>query len=581
MRKTSTRAIFQLYDTSASQDGVFTANDILSICDLSNLDDKAAITTKYATLENDGFSLDGSCSIMNSSMNDGDVCYWSESMSKSDGTFDINPFLERIFSNKHSSAGITLIFDHDYPLPLEVRVSLFDENDLILKEGVFNPDSFSYFCDLKANDYKRVEIEFIKVEPYSYARLKNVEYGITLEYSSGLDKGISKASLLEEIDITSTTVSINSSSLTVIDHEETFNIDNPQGYYSLLQQKQKVQIFETIGGIEYEMATHYLKSWETESGVISTFKCHDILGVMDGSTFQGNVYDNVQAKTIIDEIMTSFGWSDYYVDPEVGEVILSGIIKPMTFREALQQVVFAACGVIDTSRISGINIYKPSHSTTTLITGNRKFMSPAHKITQTDLITDVEVTAHRYVLSDDKKEVYKATLTPGIYELSFDQPSQDYSCVNCTLLEDGHFKVKVSVLEQAEVIVKAFIYEDNTVLFRKTMAELPAGMYRKTKKIQDATLVSEENAVKLSEHLYKYYQYRLSHEVKIICEDEKVGNYSAVKTKNNMVSVVFGMMDIDLTGGFLAKCKGIGYALKDIDINYSGEIFSGDEFGVI
>lgn len=581
MRKTSTRAIFQLYDTSASQDGVFTANDILSICDLSNLDDKAAITTKYATLENDGFSLDGSCSIMTSSMNDGDVCYWSESMSKSDGTFDINPFLERIFSNKHSSAGITLIFDPDYPLPLEVRVSLFDENDLILKEGVFNPDSFSYFCDLKANDYKRVEIEFIKVEPYSYARLKNVEYGITLEYSSGLDKGISKASLLEEIDITSTTVSINSSSLTVIDHEETFNVDNPQGYYSLLQQKQKVQIFETIDDIEYEMATHYLKSWETESGVISTFKCHDILGVMDGSEFYGNVYEKVQAGIIIDEIMTSFGWTDYYVDPDVRDVILSGIIKPMSHRAALQQVVFAACGVIDTSRISGINIYKPSHSTTTLITGNRKFMSPAHKITQTDLITDVEVTAHRYVLSDDKKEVYKATLTPGIYELSFNQPSQGYSCVNCTLLEDGHFKVKVSVPEQAEVALKAFVYEDNTVIFRKTMDELPAGMYRKTKKIQNATLVSEENAVKLSEHLYKYYQYRLNHELKIICEDEKVGNYSAVKTKNNMVSIVFSLMDIDLTGGFLAKCKGIGYALKISDVNYASEIYSGDEFGVI
>ena len=113
------------------------------------------------------------------------------------------------------------------------------------------------------------------------------------------------------------------------------------------------------------------------------------------------------------------------------------------------------------------------------------------------------------------------------------------------------------------------------------MDELPAGMYRKTKKIQNATLVSEENAVKLSEHLYKYYQYRLNHELKIICEDEKVGNYSAVKTKNNMVSIVFSLMDIDLTGGFLAKCKGIGYALKDIDINYSGEFFTGDEFGVI
>ena len=264
MRKTSTRAVIHLFDTSALQDGKFEANDVFSICDLSRLDDKNASSIKYATLENDGFILDGSCSIMSNTTDSDDMCYWSESLSKEDGTFTVNPVLERVFSKMHSSAGITLNFDPDYPLPMIVRVSLYSDSGVKLNEGTFNPDSYSYFCDVKANDYKRVEIEFIKVEPYSYARLKNVEYGIALEYSSGLDKGISKASLLEEIDITSTTVSINSSSLTVIDHEETFNVDNPQGYYSLLQQKQKVQIFETIDGIEYVMATHYLKSWETE-----------------------------------------------------------------------------------------------------------------------------------------------------------------------------------------------------------------------------------------------------------------------------------------------------------------------------
>lgn len=580
-RKTNARALIHLYDVSALQDGQFTANDMLEICDLSRLDQKKVSTVKIATLEDEGFLLDGSCSIMDDSIDSQDIVYWSKSMADFSGRFVSNPVLTRTFSENHSSAGITLNFDSDYPLPLEVKVSIYDSQGKTLNEGIFNPDSYSYFCDLLADDYQKVVIEFLKVRSYSYARLKSVEYGKMLEYSFNSDKGLSKAMLLEEVDLTSSTVSINTSSLTVIDYDETFNIDNPQGYYSLLQEKQKVQLFETIDGVEYEMANHYLNSWETTSGVVSTFKCQDILGVMDGSNYKGNLFVERTAKSIIDEIMMDFGWSDYYVDSDVGSVVLSGIIEPCSYRAALQQVVFAARGVIDTSRVSGINVYRPLHNTTTVITANRKFMSPRHKIIQNDLVTDIELTAHRYVKSADKKNVYKTVLPAGIYELTLNQPSGEFECMNCDLLDSGPFWLKVSVDKEAEVEVNAYIYEDNTIVYRKSMENLPAGSYRKTKKISNATLVSSLNASEVAEHLYDYYRYRLSHELKIICEDEKVGNFSAVKTKRNMVAVVFESMDIDLTGGFLAKAKGIGYALKVSDMQYAGEIYANDELGVI
>ena len=65
-----------------------------------------------------------------------------------------------------------------------------------------------------------------------------------------------------------------------------------------------MDLYETIDGVEYQMATHYIKTWETTSGVISTFSCQDILGVMDGTNFKGSIYDAVPAGEIIDEIMT-------------------------------------------------------------------------------------------------------------------------------------------------------------------------------------------------------------------------------------------------------------------------------------
>lgn len=583
-RRTEAKAVINLFDTTAKKDGEYSANDVLSFCELSKLDQGSYSTVKYATLEDGGFFLDGSCTLMNSETSSETLSYWSSSMSDEQGLFttDASPTIERSFNDNHSSAGLTLCFDSNYPLPKKITVFFGAEGGSEINSGVFKPDDYVYFCDCKADNYKYLKVVFDETEPYQYARVNAIEYGAKLEYSSVSSKRITKATLLEELDMTSSEVSVNTSTLTVYDKDELFSIDNPQGYYSLLQEQQKVELYSLIDGVEYEMATHYIKSWGTESGAISTFEAQDILGVMDGMTFKGNLYVKKKASIIIDEIMNSFGWEDYYIDDEIGDVELSGVIAPCTHREALQQVVFACCGVIDTSRVSGINIYKPSRSTQTTISSSRKFLNPSHSIKQTDLITDIEITAHNYSKTSELKQVYKATLPSGNYTITLSTPATDYVAENCTINASGYYFLDITVSdEEADVLIKGVQYEDNQVTFIRTMEELPSGSYRNAKSVTGATLVSNSNAKAVAENLYYFYQYRLDHELKIVCEDEKVGNYSAVKSKNGMVAVAIERLEMDLAGGFLATLKGRGYALKMGDYNYSGEYYSGEEMGVI
>lgn len=582
IRKTSTKAIINLFDTTAKQDGMYTATDVFDHCDLQRLNNENISTIKFGTLEDNGFLLDGSYVIMDENTSSEDLGYWSKAMSDSTGNYEVVPKIERVFSDNHSAAGLTLYFDKKYSLPSIIKIVFKDAENKIIAEGEFKVNRYDYFCDLKADNFKYMSIEFIKVSPFNYARINGIDYGRKLEYSMDSDKNLSKASLLEELDITSSEVSVNTSSLTVIDYDETFNIDNPQGYYSLLQERQKIQIIETIDDIEYDMATHYIKSWETTSGVISTFKNQDILGVMDGNQFKGNVYENVLAKEIIAELMLSFGWNEFFVDEEVGNVLLSGVIKPMSFRSALQQVAFACGAVVDTSRISGINIYKVSHAIQSIVLSDRKFMSPPHKITQGDLTTDVEVTAHHYRKSNESKEAYKSELKQGVYEITLNEPYSNFAGINCFILNSNPFSLKIQVEVEAEVIINGYPYEDSTTIYRKSLQDLPANAHRNYKQVTGATLISKHNAMDVATTLFEHYQYRLNHEMKIICEDEKVGNYAAVKNKGNMLAVVFNSLSIDLTGGFLATCKGVGYALKLGDYDYAGnELITGDEMGVI
>ena len=123
-RRTSTRAVINLFDTTAKQDGAYAVNDILSFCDIGRLDEDELETVKFGTLEDGGFLLDGSCQIMDESVQTADFGYWSAMMSDEHGSFSTNPKIERQFYENHSAAGLTLTFDRQYPLPKRVHLFL-------------------------------------------------------------------------------------------------------------------------------------------------------------------------------------------------------------------------------------------------------------------------------------------------------------------------------------------------------------------------------------------------------------------------------------------------------------------------
>jgi len=582
MRTTSTRAVINLYDVTANTDGEYFTNSKQPFIDLDQLERDGYPTVKYATLEHNGFLLDGTFSIINfDTISSDDFGYWSGYLGGNNGLFTTNPKITRTFNDNHSVAGLTLAFDRHYWLPKIIRIEFRDSGGNVLNNQTFNVDSYLFFASMIVNDFKYMEIEFLEVETYTFARLNTIFYGARLEYSQNSDKNISNAKLLEELSVIGDELSINTSSLTVIDPAETFNIDNPQGYYSLLQQKQRIDIYSMLNGVEYQMAANYMKSWQTASGVVATFDCQDILGVMSGTKFKGNLYEQVPARTIIDEIMLDFGYTDYYVDDEVGNELLSGIIAPCSHKDALQLVGFAIRAVVDTSRSGTINIFSPVSSIQTQLLADRKFMNPAHTITQTDLITDVVVTAHNYMKSMELSQAYKAVVDVGVYEASFNVPYCDFMGTNCTILEYGYFYVRFEVSEESEVIIDGYKYDDFTTTFVESLKELPAGTYRNEKIANACTLISKSNAMAVARHLYRFYQFRLNHSLKFILEDEKVGNYAAVSRSNGLVPVLFNSLDIDLTGGFLATAKGIGYSLRNEDFYYTTEIYAGDIMGVM
>lgn len=586
--RASARVVLNLVDVTAKEDGEYASNDIYNLCDISLLDNEDNYTTKkYATCEQDMFLLDGSYTLMDSPKSN-DFCYWSNSLSDENGKFKSNPTITRQFEATHSSAGITLTFDSNYPLPKLMKISLYDYENTLLNELEFTPSEwYNYFVSLRTNDYKKMVIEFKEAKPYQRIRLKSIVYGQTLEYSEESDKNLSSATLLENTNMYSIEIPISTSSIKLIDTDELFNITNPEGLYSMLQERQKVEIYEKLSNEMSErlMAVHYIKEWQTENGNASTFDCQDIVGLLDGGSFKGNLYDGVKAGDIVKEIFDDFGFTKYELDEQLASNELYGVIKPCTHREALQQVMFAINGCVDTSRSETITLRKVSKNKHTTISNDREFLSPQYTITQTNFVSGVEVTAHNYIKDYNTSQAYSGTLSSGTYEVTFSEPfdKENLIATNCEILSCGNFYATIEVPTSDEVKIEGYKYTDYTSLYLVQSDNLPSGTKPKINQISDATLVSKSNARIIARNLYEYYQYRLEHSLNIICEDERIGTFSQIQTPNgNMTSMLINELDIELTKGFIASVSGVGYALRKKDFLYTGnELIAGEKWGVI
>lgn len=495
--RTKTTISFGLVDVTAKPDSTFTTTDKHSFVDMKQLKVDELQMRKIATLEKDYFRLDGTFELFPDDIQDYDFGLWSGSMSNENGEF-VNPVELTIeFTHPHSSLGLTLTFHEatdDYCNSINIK--WYDSSNNLLFDKDFNPDGVVYFADNEVEGYQKLVITCNSMnKPYRYLKLSQLEFG-QIKLFSGSD--LINVNILEEIDPISSELRINTLNFTLYSKDAEFSILNPQGIFKRLQQKQPLTVYEYLDGIKKNMGTFYLDEWENQDEYNINMKAIDIVGVIDGTNFNGAMYDNVTAGSIIQDIMTSSD-AEYELDESLESIILSGKIPTCTHREALKQVAFAIGAIVDCSRSKKVRIYPFPDTVSTNIGSDRKFQG--HKLKLKPLVTGVEVIAHNYVNGVDNPLIF------GVYNNNL-QPGD-----------------KVSVL-----------------------------------KVEDATLVSNSNAIELAQRVYDYYQLRHQDEGEILLQSEECGQLVTIDSLNNkQIQGIVEKLDIDLTGGFIANATITGY----------------------
>lgn len=555
-RTTRCEILFRMVDVTAHDDSTPSCEDVQPFVNLQQLKEDELKVANYATLERNHFVLDGSMKLFPDSPSTEKMGLWSKSRSGADGLFPAPIVLDVKFKEPHSSLGLMFRFQeytNDYCNHLSITWYGGDGGQLSSQE--YWPDSAYYFCDHQIHEYSRVAITFYEANRADrYLRVAEVIFGVVRIFG---DSNLISATALEETDPVSTQLKINTLNFKFHSDGE-FSLLDMRGVWSFLQWKQKMHVYETVSGEKAYLGAYYLDEPEAESENETSMKCIDLLGVIDQTTFKGGMYVDKPAADLIKEIMISAGESGgFALDEALASIKLDGWIPICTHREALHQVAFAIGAVVDCSRSEQIRLYPFPTTASGTVGYDCKVIG--HQVKLETLVTGVEITAHTYTPAeptDQDQELQNGFLPVGVHEITWQQPIHTLSISGATLAEHGVNYAKVNVVTEGTVVVKGKPYHDNAVVCGAYLPELPPGAKANIRRADGATMVSAKSAPDVAKRLYDYYQLRYQDSGSILLSSDQVGQRVMLESMDGQrIDGIVESLEIDLTGGYLAKTK--------------------------
>lgn len=325
---------------TASNDSTISSTLKTSFSNTELLKQASVEFKKFATLEKNLWVLDGSFENFPLAPETENFALWSQALSDADGIFSDPIEMEISFGNYESCVGITFDFStltNDYPTELNVK---WYQNDTLLSEKNFTSDNVHFFCANSVINFNKLVIKFSKTnKPYRRLKIEQLVYGVIRNFG---DDELRNLSMLEDVSLTSEELKINT-----LD----FTLSNKNLVDFIFSKKQPLKLTRN-GKL---LGTFFIDTSKRKSKTLYDISAVDYIGVMDKMPFAGSTYTDISVSNLLSAILENI---PYEIDETLANKTLSGTLPACSRREALLQVAFAICAVVDTSRSSKIKIFE-------------------------------------------------------------------------------------------------------------------------------------------------------------------------------------------------------------------------------
>ena len=342
--KTTCIVTYGAYDITAKELVQTSASSTQPFSSSSETINRLTRTERYTTLENNQFLLDGNTDIFKDEVEG----WWSVEQSNANGLFEVNPILIYTWQENHTSIGLT--FDVGETL-FEAIIRWYNSaGNLIDTYNLVNDDieKRNFVIEHGVTNYQRLEIEFVKVLPYHYAKFQEIAFGVEFKWQDN----IVELSVEESLDTKAQEVASNQLTLVLNNIDNAFNKYNPDNRLLYLQEGQQLSVLnvaEIDGKHEtVPLGVFYLTAWNNPSEYTSEFVANDLLLKLSNRQYtHSKFYNNATVQTILADLFNDFNLSyngelQYEIDSNVANVTLTGYIPVVDYRKALQQVCIAS-----------------------------------------------------------------------------------------------------------------------------------------------------------------------------------------------------------------------------------------------
>lgn len=458
------KIVYKDIAVGADKDAEFASTDSSGLANVEVLATDVE-TPIISVFEGSTLFLDGSTQGLNNE-NSTQLAFVSANLSNGECGFSQVPEIDIAFDEQYSTLGLTLRFSPQLgDMCSEFEIIWYRAGAEVARQ-TFYPSALTYFCSNRVEAYDGVKVRLVKTWlPYTRARLEFVGFGITRTFGE-TELAMSSMSAIQEIDPTNSNMPTNTFDWELISKEAVDYI---------FQFKQPIELY--ADGL---IGVYYIDTSTRRTATQYKINCVDAIGLLDSDTFEGGIYTNYDAVTLIRGIC---GDIPVYIDSSIEGKTVSGYIPAGTKRrEALKMVCFALMVVADTSVSDGIKIFPIDFSSVESIEQSRTYYGTS--ISTSAAVTAVKVTSYTYAQGSEGN-----TVTHNGTKYSY--TTKEYTAVNPLATASDKANVK---------------------------------------EFKNMTLVSDGIAQSIADYLMAWYSYRDTHNASFKLLDEMVGERVSTTT---------------------------------------------------
>lgn len=521
---------------------------------------------KVATFEPDYWLLDGSYKFPNEATKVGIMAediYETNNNSAPEIVFTIALSTEQKFTG--------LIFRFSDGLPYSVGLGYQTDG-----ESTITTESFSR-ADIVNGEYRTETIVdgvgFIVVtmtgsQAGRYTRLLGLEFD-TQDVLTFEGQQVKSATLVEEIDLISTTLPANSLEFEIISNDARLDITDPNSALLQLEEETPVDAWEIIAGNQVYLGRFYLDEWRrTRTGVV--FDAYNLIGLIDRYEVEYiPATINYEIEDTADLFLDPFGIAATYTD--ISEEKTLKQVKTKNVRESLQRCVFGI-GYIINARSNQLDFYKfiPIVENTTFTDIGRDEISLEENLSMLPKISHI-LWQDYFGTFGPTENVVNGSLPLGTNILEFDNPTFSVTLVSggANLNQPDDFYVDIGLYYIIlDVTGSGTIVIDRDIAvytYIPITADNPLGTTGGvTVDVQELRVtIDNPNVVDV---LFEYYNMRYILTSKVYAKNLSIGE--TIKYELNNGKFFYGYVTkliSDLTGGFTQKMTALGIVSEEID----------------